>query len=178
GLDDLLGRAIGQPEQLRLRRPGERVAQGEPMMAVVCNGRELTLPAPVSGVIEMANERVLAEPAALGREPYEGGWIYEVKPSRLGFEIGNLAVAEVAWVWLRQQFQEFGEWLSELGSARAGLAMQDGGDPAPGALAHVDAAAFAEFRRRFVEGVQVAAPGKQAAEPVPAWAAVASTAGE
>ncbi|MFH1568735.1 MAG: hypothetical protein ABIL09_12120, partial [Gemmatimonadota bacterium] len=47
GLDDLLGRAIGQPEQLRLRRPGERVAQGEPMMAVVCNGRELTLPAPV-----------------------------------------------------------------------------------------------------------------------------------
>lgn len=174
GLDDLASRALGIPSRVSLRQVGEKVAQGDPIVTLECNGRELSLPAPVSGVIEQANQSVLADPSALAGEPYDRGWLYEIKASKLGSEIPGLAVAEVAWAWLQDQVHDFGDWLANLGTGQAGVAMQDGGQPASGALAHVDDAAFAAFGERFIRGTQAAASGQHPRNASPVRATDAS----
>ncbi len=170
GLDDLASRALGTPSRVSLRQVGEKVAQGDPIVTLECNGRELSLPAPVSGVIEQANQSVLADPSALAGAPYDRGWLYEMRASKLGSEITSLAVAEVAWAWLQDQVHDFGDWLANLGTGQVGMAMQDGGQPASGALAHVDDAAFAAFGERFIRGSQVAASGRRSRNAGPVWA--------
>ena len=127
GLDDFVRYALGRPDRLILRQPGEQVRQGEPMLTVEQAGRQLVLPAPVSGMIEDRNEQLAVHPDALEGRAYGENWAYTLKPSRLGAEIGSLKVAEKACTWLREEMQRLIAWIGTLPHARPGVAMQDGG---------------------------------------------------
>jgi len=150
GLDDFVRYALGRPDRLILRQSGEEVQQGEPVLTVEQAGRRLVLPAPVSGVIENRNEHLVANPDALERGVYGENWVYTLKPSRLGEEIGSLKVAEKAETWLREERQHLADWVRRLAPLRPGVAVQDGGMPVPGLLRLVDDKPWQEFQEQFL----------------------------
>lgn len=150
GLDDFVRYAMGRPDCLILRQPGEQVRQGEPMLIVEQAGRRLTLPAPVSGVVERSNEQLTAHPEVLDGGAYGERWAYTLKPSRLGEEIGALQVAEKATAWLKGEMQALAAWVGGLTQMRPGVAMQDGGMPIFGTLSQVDENAWQDFQEKFL----------------------------
>lgn len=150
GLDDFVRYALGRPDCLILRQPGEQVRQGEPMLTLERAGRRLTLPAPVSGVVQRSNEQLTAHPEVLDRGAYGERWAYTLKPSQLGEEIGALQVAEKATAWLKGEMQALAAWVEGLAQMRPGVAMQDGGTPVFGTLNQVDENAWQDFQEKFL----------------------------
>ena len=146
GLDDFVRRILGRLDRVVIRRPGERVAQGEAMLALEKDGRRVLLPAPVSGVIETVNGPLIAHPEGL-EDAYRDGWAYTLRPSRLGEEVRILRVAEAGMTWLREEMGRFVDWMAGM---RPAAALQDGGMPATGALAHLDDVAWESFQKEFL----------------------------
>ena len=80
------------------------------------------------------------------------GWAYTVRPDRLGAEVGGLRVGEAAAGWLRQQRHDLAAWLAET-AAMPGCpspTLPDGGEPASGALRHLDAGLWSRFECDFL----------------------------
>jgi glycine cleavage system H lipoate-binding protein len=155
GFDDFVQRTLGRPDRTILLQAGERVAQGEAMLALEQNGRRILLPAPMSGVIEAVNQTLGEAQESPGNDPYQRGWIYQLKPSRLGYEIQGLRVAETAKAWLGNEVRRFVDWASDIMSApmkhaHAGVSLQDGGMPVVGVLAHLDDSAWNDFQVEFL----------------------------
>jgi glycine cleavage system H protein len=149
GFDDLVCQALGRGDRLVLLSPGDRVTQGEPMVVLEQGRRGITLTAPVSGEIVEVNPALREIPKSLDVSPYEG-WVYALKPSRLGEEISRLRLAETAEAWLQEQLRLFSDWARNRTSLTAQAALADGGLPVRGCLAHLDDAAWEEFQREFL----------------------------
>lgn len=150
GLDDLVRQALGKPDRLLLRNPGEQVQKGDPLMTVEREGRQLVLTAPLSGIIEHTNEQLAAHPESLEQTAYGENWAYTIKPDRLGEEIGAMQVAEKAISWLKAEMARWADWIGSVAQPQPGMAMQDGGEPVFGALAQLDAEAWKGFQKQFL----------------------------
>jgi glycine cleavage system H lipoate-binding protein len=70
GLDEFLRHVMGAPDRLVMRRAGDEVRQGEPLLTLVRDGRQLVLRAPVSGTFDAVNEELEARPQTLARSVY------------------------------------------------------------------------------------------------------------
>lgn len=149
GLDDFVRRTLGRLDRVDVLRPGERVVQGEAMLTLEQGGRQVALPAPVSGVIEAVNETLSTNPEAVAEDPYQKGWAYVLRPSRLGQEIHELRVGETARAWLEDEVGRLVEWITGLRTAPA-MTLPDGGMPVVGALTYLHDAAWEDFERRFL----------------------------
>lgn len=152
GLDELVARAVGRPDRVFLRAPGERLTQGETFLVLERGGRRLSVPSPVSGVVQQANTEVSRDVGLLSESPYGSGWLYRIVPTSLGHEARGLRVAERATQWLQQQSALFAEWVGRHSGMSPGLAMQDGGTPVPGALDFVAGQDWLAFQREFIDG--------------------------
>ena len=58
-----------------------------------------TIASPVSGTIVARNRAVLADPLAVNRDPYGGGWLLEVEPSRWQEDAAELLCGEAIGPW-------------------------------------------------------------------------------
>ena len=150
GLDDLVRQALGKPDRLLLRNPGEQVHQGDPLMTIERDGRQLILTAPLSGIIERTNEQLAAHPESLEQTAYGENWAYAFKPDLLGDEIGTMQVAEKAVNWLKAETSRWVDWIGSMAQPQPGMAMQDGGTPVFGALAQLDTEAWKDFQKQFL----------------------------
>jgi glycine cleavage system H protein len=150
GLDDLVRQALGKPDRLLLRNPGEQVLQGEPLMTIERDGHQLVLTAPLSGIIERTNEQLAAHPESLEQTAYGENWAYAIKPDRLGDEIGAMQIAEQGVNWLKAEASRWADWIGSMAKPQPGMAMQDGGAPVFGALAQLDTEAWKDFQQQFL----------------------------
>ena len=151
GLDDFVRHALGRPDHLILRQPGEQVRQGDPLLTLERNGRQFVLKAPLSGTIESSNQTLAAHPESLERSAYGENWTYTLRPDRLGEEIGLLQVAERASRWLDAELRRLADWVGSLAPAQPGVAMQDGGLPVSGILTQLDETACRDFQQQFLD---------------------------
>ena len=151
GLDDFVRYALGRPDRLILRQPGEQVLQGDPLLTLERDGRQLVLKAPLSGTIESSNQILAAHPENLEQSAYGENWTYTLKPKSLGEEIGVLQVAERASSWLDAELRRLADWVGSLAPAQPGVAMQDGGLPVSGILTQLDETACQDFQQQFLE---------------------------
>lgn len=151
GLDELIAGAVGRPDRVHLRAPGDRVSQGETFLVLERGGRRISVPAPVSGVIGEVNAAIEGDPGLLNDSPYDAGWLYRLVPTSLGHEARGLRVADRAAQWLQEQSALFAEWLGRHSGLAPGLAMQDGGTPVPGALDYVGGDDLLGFQREFID---------------------------
>ena len=149
GMDDFVRRALGRIDRILLLAPGERVSQGEPMMVAGRNGRQVILPAPVSGLIEEVNGAMAEHPEGLD-EAYERGWAYTLRPTRIGHELPGLRVAETAGAWLEDEVRRFADWIKGLGIAGPAATLPDGGMPIVGVLGQLEQGAWKEFQKSFL----------------------------
>lgn len=75
---------------VRLPRLGEAVYQGLPVTALtLADGRQIAVPAPISGIVVAINEELSRNPAALANEPCTGGWVASICPTRFDEEMKN-----------------------------------------------------------------------------------------
>jgi len=148
GVDEFVTRAMGQPDGVGLKSPGEFVAQGEPILEIEREGKRLSVRSPASGEIVSANGELGSEPGRVAKDPYGNGWMYLIKPSRLGLEIKGLMVAEAARAWLNMETRRFERWVE--GRASEMAAVQDGGALIEGVLAHLDDEDWRHFQTEFL----------------------------
>jgi glycine cleavage system H protein len=150
GIDGFLQWVVGAPDRIAMLASGQRVSQGEPILALEQAGRRILVPSPVSGTIQASNERLASRPQSLGDDPYHDGWAYAIRPSRLGEEIHVLRVAEAATAWFKGEMERFTDWLKGLSAQEPLPALPDGGSPVAGVLGLLDDAGWAGFQAEFI----------------------------
>jgi glycine cleavage system H protein len=75
---------LGDIVFVELPEVGDRVEQGESFGSVESVKAVEELMAPISGVVEVRNESVLANPEELQNDPYGEGWLLLIRPSEPG----------------------------------------------------------------------------------------------
>jgi glycine cleavage system H lipoate-binding protein len=155
GIDDFIQKAMGVIDRIVLPKPGQRVAQGDPVITVQRGSKTLTLVAPVSGVIYQVNNDVVDNPALVMDNPYEHGWLFMMEPEQLASNLSALAVAESAVAWLKNETLRFRDFLT-VRSMEPALAesMADGGLPVHGALELLDDDGLKAFEQEFLRNAR------------------------
>jgi glycine cleavage system H protein len=74
---------------VELPEVGRKLTAGDACAVVESVKTASDIYSPVSGQITETNQAVVADPALVNREPYEGGWFYKVKISNAA-ELGGL----------------------------------------------------------------------------------------
>lgn len=124
GVDDFTQRFMGSVEAVRVKERGILIQQGEALATLRHKGRELTVVAPVSGVLTETNGDVLENPRVLNESPYERGWLAQIKPSRLEVELRNLLRGAAAERWREGLQAQMASWFAP----KLGMVLQDGGE--------------------------------------------------
>ncbi len=79
---------------VKLKNIGQEIKQGKSVATVESSKFVGPVPAPVSGILVRANEKVAADPNLAVSDPYGEGWIAEIKPTSWESEMGDLATGD------------------------------------------------------------------------------------
>ncbi|MBI4830068.1 MAG: glycine cleavage system protein H [Candidatus Lindowbacteria bacterium] len=144
GIDEFAAKLIGKPSSIDLPRVGDRCRQGGKGWTLSRNARKLEMLFPLDGEVIAVNERAMANPEFLSREPYGGGWLVLVRSKNLKQNLRNLLRANVARRWMEESAAE----IRSAFSGKLGLVFQDGGLPEEGIADCFDAADWRKFVSR------------------------------
>ncbi len=151
GIDEFLAQALGEVDDVEVPARGTQVKRGEPLVRLVVNGREVTVPAPATGEVVGANEQVINRPWLVARDPYGVGWAVSlwtrdhqeaIRPLRIGSGLAG---------FLQQEMVRLADFLTGLGqSPQATPLLADGGVPRRGVIGGLSEGALEEFEREFL----------------------------
>ena len=105
GIDAIGLESLGELAYVALQDVGCTIARGDTIGSLEAAKMTTTILAPAGGTIVARNPAVLADPTAVNRDPYGGGWLLELQPSDWpqdaaqligGGAIGAWAGAEIA----------------------------------------------------------------------------------
>jgi len=128
GIDDFATKFLGKPSALELPKTGTRVEQGERALRLKIDSKSVEMLSPVTGEVVAVNEKVLQSPDVLEKDPYNEGWLLEVKVPKLVPNLRNLLSGKLARDWM----EDTADALRKLLSPRIGTTLQDGGLPITG----------------------------------------------
>ena len=128
GIDDFAQKFVGEIGEINMPKAGMKVQQGEPAITIKKGHRTLNLVAPVTGKVVQVNDHVEMDPDVINESPYEDGWIAKIRPTSLKDNLRNLFDADFAKKWVKLLKHTF---MTKYANDYA-LAMQDGGELAPG----------------------------------------------
>ncbi len=147
GVDDFASHLVGPVARVSLPYVGSRVGQGEAAWRVAASDdRAVDMLSPVDGTVVAVNAEAEANPRLLQEQPYEGGWLLKVRPSRLRANRTNLISGEAARLWMREAVAGL---QARLAPAIGELA-QDGGSPLPGMARALDPEDWTRVARTFL----------------------------
>ncbi|MFI5180003.1 MAG: glycine cleavage system protein H [Thermoanaerobaculia bacterium] len=123
GLDDFGHALVGAISGYDIPAVGRRIRQGDVAFGLKAGGQSFALRAPVDGIVTAVNPLAASDPAALDRDPYGAGWLFQVQPERLGRSLKTLFSGEKA----RKFLSESAEALQLAFRPEALSLAQDGG---------------------------------------------------
>ncbi len=123
GLDDFSQKIMGQAEELKLPDVGKTYYQDHICMSLIRQGHKAPFLAPVDGIIETVNPKVLQQPSLIHDDPYQEGWLFLVRPNNLQRNLANLFSGESNAVWIDQESHR----LLSLMETTMGVTLPDGG---------------------------------------------------
>ena len=144
GIDDFASKLLGAPTSIHMPRVGETCRQGATAWSLTRNGKALDMLCPIDGKVVAVNERALADPDIISREPYGNGWLIMVKPRELKRNLRNLISGGVARGWM----EESAATLRSTFSGEVGPVYNDGGLPEEGLADDIDEAVWDELTNR------------------------------
>ena len=152
GMDELIGRLVGEVSEIQLRRAGEKVRKGDLLASVTQGDKTIHISSPIDGTIERANIELEESPSEFTENPYTKGWFYLVKPSNLAADLKNFAVVDQTRTWWSEELNRLREFVqSHLSQpALAGVTLADGGLPLDGLMTHFDQKAVKELEAQFL----------------------------
>lgn len=80
GISDFAQEALGDVVFIELPEVGTEVTSGSEVAVIESVKAASDIYSPVSGEIVRVNENLMDEPELVNSEPYDGGWIFVVKP--------------------------------------------------------------------------------------------------
>jgi hypothetical protein len=92
------------------------------------------LVSPVEGIVMAVNQEVLKNPDLLLNDPYQQGWICEMKSPDLGTNVKNLVQGTMVAPWMQHSLGRLTNLTSQYVTATAA----DGGLPVTGLLNQVE----------------------------------------
>jgi len=128
GMDDFAQQLVGEPSNLDLPSPGDRITEGGLGWTVRVGPRSVRMLSPVDGIVEEINPAVSQSPGLVNHEPYGDGWLLKVRVADPGRPQRNLLSAELARNWLDLA----AEGLRTVWTRELGVALPDGGAPVMG----------------------------------------------
>ena len=99
GVDDFAQKLVGPVTGLILPRIGAELGEGEPGWKVRVNRRSIPMLSPVEGEVVRWNPEVLRAPGLVNSEPYDGGWLMEVRVRKPEAVKRNLLSGSLAHAW-------------------------------------------------------------------------------
>ena len=123
GIDDFAQKLLGPPQKVELPQIGSQVKQGETGMQIKIDGKYVDFLSPVDGKVLAVNRAVIQSPHLINKDPYNSGWLFEVKADKLASNLKNLLQGNVAKVWIQETVNR----LSSTITGNRGVVLQDGG---------------------------------------------------
>ena len=157
GLDDFLQHVIGELELSSLKDPGDSIRKGELLAEIEQDGKQLKVYSPISGEVLETNTMLAENPEMINTDPYNKGWLYQVKPSSWMKETSSLLLAEKASEWSEKEITRFKDFLSmgamrKYSSEPAMAMLQDGGEIRDHVLSELPEEVWKDFQEEFLNG--------------------------
>jgi glycine cleavage system H protein len=154
GLDDLVLHVTGEVRLRNLKKPGNFINKGESLADIDHNGKQLRLTSPISGRVTGTNSMLAEHPGIINEDPYEKGWIYEVRPSEWISETESYHLAGDAVAWTKGEVERLKDFLASMQKNSSGYAMtvlQDGGQLCDNPLSELPDEVWQDFERSFLK---------------------------
>lgn len=100
GFDDFAAKVGGTLTHIDVPERGKWIRQGQRIIAMHHDGREIDLVSPVEGTVLDINERALNEPALAQSDPYGEGWLITVNSPDAATNFRNLLGGTLARRWM------------------------------------------------------------------------------
>lgn len=123
GLDDFSQKILGTADEVRFPALGMAYYQDHICLALVKKGQKASFLAPVDGVITAINPKVRQNPRLIHDDPYGEGWVLEVDPINLQYNLDKLITGEGSTAWIAEESHR----LLNLMETKAGATLPDGG---------------------------------------------------
>jgi len=144
GLDGFAAKLIGPFAAVALPQVGTVVGQGERAWRLVADdGKAVEMLSPVDGTVAEVNSDLSRKPDTAQADPYDRGWLFRVRPTRLRANITGLVSDGAARRWMDSAVSDFQARLSP----GLGALAQDGGVPVVGMARVLDADHWDEIAR-------------------------------
>lgn len=149
GLDEFLGRLVGDIQDVLLPRADSVVSPATTEITLRQSGKTLAMASPVLGRIAKVNSRILKNPSLVRMDPYGEGWLIKVRPRPEQKSLSKTFLVARPMEWLKQQAEQAREFFAARTPQLSLATMQDGGIPTAGALQQCNEAVWREFNEAF-----------------------------
>lgn len=122
GIDDFAAKLAGGLTSIDIPERGQWIRQGQRIIAMHHDGREIHLVSPIEGTVVDVNRKVLDDPKLAQQDPYGDGWLLAVNSPDAKTNFRNLLGGTIARRWM----DEAAARLRSL-TVPAGALAQDGG---------------------------------------------------
>jgi glycine cleavage system H protein len=154
GLDDLLLHITGEVQFKTLKKEGEKIGKGDLLAEIEHNGKTLMILSPLTGEVAATNPVLTENPGLLNEDPYQKGWMYEIRPTNWVAETSKYYVASEATTWVEKELAMFKDFLSiSIGNqsdVNALPILQDGGELADHTLSELPVDVWQNFQEDFL----------------------------
>ncbi len=145
GLDEFAASLLGSVERVDVPQRGRWFRQGEKGWTVVTPQGEATMLAPAEGEIVAVNDKAIADPALIAKDPYGAGWLLEIFSPDTQVSFRNLLTGAMARRWMEQSMTELRQALAPM----AAMTALDGGRISPQLGTELPQEKWREMTRRF-----------------------------
>ena len=122
GIDDFAAKLTGGATSIDVPERGQWIRQGQRIIAMHHNGREIDLVSPIEGTVVDINRKALDNPAAAQKDPYGEGWLLTVNSPDAKTNFRNLLGGNTARRWMEEAAARL-----RMIAVPAGAVAQDGG---------------------------------------------------
>ncbi|MFL6213964.1 MAG: glycine cleavage system protein H [Blastocatellia bacterium] len=130
GLDDFGQRLVGRIYSVALPTPGTEAQAGTSCWRISHQAGDTPLLAPVPGIVQQVNAKLVERPSLVNRDPYGEGWAFVIQPTKLEQSLKPLYFGERAARWCAEsvaRLQDEAAALLARSSPDIGATMTDGG---------------------------------------------------
>ena len=155
GIDDFLQHITGSLTRIKVKSAGEKIKNGEYILSIIRNGKQLNIYSPVTGIIRETNKNLDADASLLNSSPYNLGWVYRIEPANWLKELQFLLMSDKYAEWLKKEFVRMKDFLAVALSADkeiySKVILQDGGELVDSTLADLGPEIWDDFQTRFID---------------------------
>lgn len=145
GIDDFAARLAGKVESIDTPTRGQWVRQGQKIVAMHREGRDIELVSPIEGTVVDINQAVIDNPELARKDPYGDGWLIAVNAPDARTNFRNLLGGNIARRWM----EEAALRLQALLPMPAGAVAQDGGMVVDDLSSHITDSDWKQATREF-----------------------------